>query len=157
MRPAILKKGLVALFLALIGLIAEIGVAYAICTISTTSIAFGTYDVLNPAPHDTAGNLVYQCGNRDHDIMITIDRGGGPSFSGRRMIDGTEQLLYNLYLDAARTVIWGDGSGGTQAYFMHNPQKNNQDIALPIYGRIPAGQNVSVGNYSDTLTVTINY
>ncbi|HEY3153208.1 MAG TPA: spore coat protein U domain-containing protein [Candidatus Binatia bacterium] len=34
---------------------------------------------------------------------------------------------------------------------------NNQDISVPIYGRIPAGQGAGVGNYTNTLTVTINF
>jgi spore coat protein U-like protein len=28
---------------------------------------------------------------------------------------------------------------------------------IDIYGRIPPGQNVSVGSYSDTITLTINW
>jgi spore coat protein U-like protein len=36
-------------------------------------------------------------------------------------------------------------------------QLNNQDISVPICGRIPAGQGAGVGNYTNTLTVTINF
>ncbi len=89
--------------------------------------------------------------------MITLDRGGGTSFATRRMVNGSEQLQYNLYLDAARTIIWGDGSGGTQALLIHNPQGNNQDLTVPIFGRIPAGQDRGIGTYSDTIIVTLNY
>lgn len=67
------------------------------------------------------------------------------------MSNGTDFLIYNIYSDAARTFIWGDGtdnsvtiSGQTGATGQH-----------PLYGRISARQNVSVGNYSDTIIVTI--
>jgi len=138
-------------------MVATFGLADAVCSISATAIVFGTYDPFSPAPHDTAGNIVYRCGSQDHDITISLDRGSAPSFSQRRMLRGTEPLFYNLYLDAARTIIWGDGTGGTLAYFLHNPQANNQDLRVPIYGRIPAGQDVGVGDYANTIVITINF
>ncbi len=136
---------------------AAFGSADAVCSISATSIVFGNYDTVTPVPLDTVGNIVYRCGSQDHDITISLDRGDAPSFSQRRMVKGTEPLFYNLYLDAARTVIWGDGTGGTQTYFIHNPQQNNKDISVPVYGRIPGSQDVSVGSYSNTIVVTLNF
>jgi spore coat protein U-like protein len=73
------------------------------------------------------------------------------------MLSSSNQLLYNLFVDAARTVIWGDGTGGTQFLLVRNPRPNNQDISVPIYGRIPALQDVRVGNYTNTITATINF
>ena len=72
------------------------------------------------------------------------------------MLNGSEALNYNLYLDTARTIIWGDGTAGTQTYFIKNPP-NNQDVAVPVYGRIPTGQSVSKGTYTSTITVTLNF
>ena len=129
----------------------------AACSLSSTSIVFGIYDVLVAAPLDTVGSVVYQCAQNDHNIMITLDTGGAASFATRRMVKGSEQLRYNLYLDAARTVVWGDGTGGTQGLFVHNPQRNNQDIIVPIFGRIPALQDRGVGTYTDTIIVTVNF
>lgn len=139
------------------GVFGFFGSARAVCSISSTSIVFGNYDPVSLAPLDTIGNIVYRCGNQDHDITISLDRGGAPSFSQRRLLKGTEPLFYNLYLDAARTLVWGDGSGGTQAYFIRNPQKNNQDIVVPIYGRIPGSQDVGMGSYGNTIVATLNY
>ena len=130
--------------------------AHAACSLSSAAIAFGNYDPISSTPLDTAGSTVYRCGTNDHNITITLSRGGGTSFSTRRMVRGSDQLFYNLYLDAARTVVWGDGSGGTQAYFINNPP-NNQNVTVPIFGRAPASQNVAVGAYSDTITITLIY
>ena len=99
----------------------------------------------------------YRCSQNDHNIMITLSVGSGTSYATRRMVSGSEQLFYNLYRDAARQVIWGDGTGGTQAYLLKNPQGNNQDISLPIFGLIQPSQNVGVGSYSDTITVSLNF
>lgn len=129
--------------------------AQAACSLSGAAIAFGIYNPIILTALDTAGSVIYRCGGSDHNITITLSRGGGTSFATRRMVKGTEQLFYNLYRDAARTVIWGDGTGGTQAFTIGNPQANNTDLSVPIFGRIPAGQNVSVGSYNDTITVTL--
>ena len=134
-----------------------VGRVEAACSLSSTSMVFGTYDVLVATPLDTTGSVVYRCTQRDHNIMITLDRGGAASFATRRMVKGSDQLLYNIYLDAARTVIWGDGSGGTQAFFTRNPQGNNQDLTVPIFGRVPARQDLGVGAYTDTIIVTLNF
>ena len=126
------------------------------CSLSGVAIAFGTYDPITVIALDTAGSVVYRCGQRDHNIMITLSQGGGTSYATRRMVNGIDQLFYNLYRDAGRTVIWGNGGAGTQAYIVQNPP-NNQDINVPIFGRIPALQNAREGVYSDTITVTMTF
>jgi len=126
------------------------------CSLGGAAINFGVYDPTILTPLDTVGSLVYRCGAAAKNVTITLSVGGGTSYATRRMIIGSEQLFYNLYRDAARQVIWGDGSGGTQAYVIKNPP-NTQDITVPIFGRIPASQNVGVGSYSDTITVTLNF
>jgi spore coat protein U-like protein len=72
------------------------------------------------------------------------------------MLKGSEPLNYNLYLNAARTTIWGDGTGGTQEFTDHTPPFG-RSIVVPIYGRIPALQDVSVGSFSNTITVTYQF
>ena len=152
MRRLLLRAG-IALALVLSGVVP----ARAACTISTTPLVFGAYDVFAVTPLDSAGSVTFHCTATDKDIVITLDRGGAPTFNPRRMLNGAEQLTYNLYLDAARTTIWGDGTGGTQTFANHNPQGNNRDIVLPIFGRIPAGQDVRAGTYTNTISATIQF
>lgn len=156
-RPKItLAKWLLIALLATAAVASLSFSALAVCSLSGTSISFGNYDVFNTSPLDTNGSIVYRCGNADNNISISLDRGGATSFNPRQMRNGSQALNYNLYLDAARTVIWGDGTSGTQTYFIKNPP-NNQDVTVPVYGRVPTGQNVSKGTYSNTITVTINF
>ena len=156
-----LKYLLVITLAALVSLlIASNG--FAACSIGVSQFAFGNYDVLSSAPLDSAGMLVFRCTQRDKDISIGIDKGEAPSFNPRQMSNSSGQgtgdkLNYNLYLDANRQRIWGDGTGGTQSYFIHNPQANNQDILVPIFGRIPPLQNVGSGFYRDTIKAVINF
>jgi spore coat protein U-like protein len=132
------------------------GTARAACSLTVGGIAFGVYDVYQVAPTDSTGTITYRCGNTDKDIRISISRGSSPTFAPRELRSGSEMLAYNLFLDAAFTQIWGDGTGGTGTYFIHNP-RNNVDIDLTVFSRLPPGQDVAPGGYSDTVVVTLDY
>jgi hypothetical protein len=86
-------------------------------------------------------------------IRIQLNRGSSASFNPRTLQNGTEILNYNLYLDSARTSIWGDGTGGT-IDFTDTAAVLFSKTAT-IYGRVPAGQDAGTGNYSDSLVATI--
>jgi spore coat protein U-like protein len=126
------------------------------CTISVTSVAFGSYDVFTTTPDDSTGTVTYRCSSSPFIIWIALSDGSSSTFNPRTMRKGGEALNYNLYRDAARTTIWGDGTGGTQAYIRFFPPENS-NVNVPIYGRIPAQQDVSAGNYSDTVSAVINF
>lgn len=125
------------------------------CTISTTSVSFGSYDVFASTPTDTTGTVSFTCtGNAD--VTITLSKGGGSTFNPRTLNGGADTLNYNLFRDAARTTIWGDGTGSTATYTLVNVP-NNAAQNLTIYGRIPAAQDVSAGTYTDSVTVNIDF
>ena len=128
--------------------------AEAACTLSATAVAFGTYDVFQAGPTDSTGTITYRCTNNDHNIRIAISAGSG-TFANRTLKHVTENMLYNLFYGGF-TQVWGDGTGGTTTYFENNPP-NNKDVVLTVYGRITAGQDVSVGSYTDTVIVTLEY
>ena len=126
------------------------------CTISTTSASFGPYDVFSGTATDTTGSVTYQCTGSAILIAITLSKGSSTTFSPRTLTSGSDTLNYNLYRDAARTTIWGDGTGGTQVYFNLFPP-NGQNIVVTVFGRITAGQDVPAGSYADTVTAIINF
>jgi len=134
-------------------LVAPLRPAYAACSISATAVSFGSYNVFASTPLDSTGSVTYQCTPLGLTITITLDRGSASSFNPRRMLRGGQALTYNLYLDPARVLIWGDGTGGTQTYSALIGLPLN--VVVPVYGRIPPGQDVAVGAYADTITVTI--
>jgi spore coat protein U-like protein len=134
--------------------------ARAVCQINLSTLNFGNYDPLGTSPLDSVGNLTYFCSQPVPILTITIDRGGAGNVLTRRMIkpggEGTGALLYNVYLDAAQTAIWGDGTPGSRIWSTPNPAVRTK-INVPIYGRVPAGQDIGIGSYGDTLMITINY
>jgi|RhiMetStandDraft_4_1073278.scaffolds.fasta_scaffold171067_1 spore coat protein U domain-containing protein, fimbrial subunit CupE1/2/3/6 len=125
------------------------------CTISTTSVNFGNYNVFTGSDTDSTGTVTIDCNGAAHDIIVTLSKGASSSYNPRTMLKASEALSYNLYRDAARTSIWGDGTGGTSTYTNANPP--NGPVNVTIYGRVPAGQDVSAGAYSDTVSAVVNF
>ncbi|HEY7205168.1 MAG TPA: spore coat U domain-containing protein [Methylomirabilota bacterium] len=145
---------LVTITLTAIGALIPV-VAEAACTVNTTAINFGTYNVFTATPDDATGRVRLRCTvTRPPSVTVHLDKGGAPSFTPRQMRQGTETIDYNLYQDSTRTIIWGDGTGGTQVVVQPSPPLNT-NVDVTVYGRIPAGQDVSSGSYSATVTATI--
>jgi spore coat protein U-like protein len=129
--------------------------AAATCVITTVGgVAFGTYTVADTAPLDTVGSIRLDCNGAAKLVTVDLGRGNAPTFNPRFMRNGASQLSYNLFLDAARAAIWGDGTGGTLRYGATNPPNV---IDLTIYGRIPPLQDLPLGQYTDTIVVTVNF
>jgi spore coat protein U-like protein len=126
------------------------------CSISTTPLIFGTYNVFSAAPVDSTGTVSYRCNGGAHLLLVTITKGQSVTFQPRELGKGSEKLAYNLFRDAARTSVWGDFTGGTAAHLETDPP-NNRDVSVTVYGRIPPGQDISAGSYSDTVMVVVNF
>jgi spore coat protein U-like protein len=132
--------------------------ALAACSISATAVSFGAYDVFSPTALDAQGQVSVTCSLILTGFTVGLDRGGAPSFSPRQLKQGAEPLNYNLYLDSARTIIWGDGTPGTQVFtqggiILVPPQT----FLLPVYGRIPPSQDVTFGLYTNTVVATVSF
>jgi spore coat protein U-like protein len=126
------------------------------CTISATSVNFGTYSVFNGSSTNSTGTIQYRCNGNTNWIWITLTRGASATFNPRQMVKGAERLNYNLFRNASLSTIWGDGTGGTSLYFTFDPP-NNTTVTLTVYGSVPAGQDVSAGSFSDSITAVINF
>ena len=141
--------------------------AAASCTVSATGPDFGIYDPLSPTPNDAVGSVTATCtlmSGRSETVTLVSSYSAGSSgnFASRSMMSGSNVLSYNLYYDAAYTQIRGDGTGGsmTGSASMTLTRRNPTQTLNPpsvIYGRIPAGQDVPAGVYSDTIVITVTY
>ena len=79
--------------------------------------------------------------------------GAAPTYNPRTMLSGANTLNYNLYFNAARTNIWGDGTAGTVVWARNVNRNTNYNRT--VFGRIPAGQDAAAGAYTDTIVATI--
>jgi spore coat protein U-like protein len=138
------------------------------CVVSANAVAFGVYDPTAAAPLNGASQVTVDCqGNKFVPVVITLSTGSG-SYATRQMTSTFDVLQYNLYLDANRSIVFGDGTGGSQSASCttgvtsgfcigSNPSGTYRRVVLPFYGRITELQNVASGSYSDDLQVTITF
>jgi spore coat protein U-like protein len=128
------------------------------CSVSTVSgVSFGSYDALNASPVDQTGSISYQCSIfYIGTVTVDLSAGGSGTYFPRQMHKGAALLQYNLYRDATRLLIWGNGTGGTSRFGPIVPLLGLPQT-LTIYGRIPARQTSPVGAYTDTVVATINF
>ncbi|MBK6351184.1 MAG: spore coat protein U domain-containing protein [Proteobacteria bacterium] len=89
------------------------------CSVSTSGVGFGDYDPLLATPDDLVGQRRGHLHARDLVDPFSINYTLSPaaaragSYASRRMNAGTARLNYNLYRDAARAQVWGDGTNST--------------------------------------------
>lgn len=140
-----------------------IGVCATSCSVATGNVSFGTYDVFSLINLDSTGAVLVTCSRAGSAPNSTLSIAIGPSASSgsiasRRMQTGggKDFLGYNLFRDAARTSVWGDRSGvDTFVQAISVPNNRSVQVSATIFGRIPAGQDVRMGIYADSVTVTV--
>ena len=119
-----------------------------------TPVSFGLYSVFRAEPTDTTGALSFVCTGATGNVSVGLS--GIAADGTRAMTNGPESMAYNLYLDAARTQVWGDGTFGAPPAIYPRPADGTTITAI-MYGRIFAGQDILTGSYSASLLATINF
>ena len=132
------------------------------CTITTGAVAFGAYDpvVANASSPLTAqGSITTTCTTGASPVITLgqgLHTGGGSSDAApvRQMQDGSsDNMGYGLYQDNAYAHVWGNTTATAPAIVTGTglPQ------TVPVYGRVPAGQNLPSGSYADTVVATVTF
>lgn len=143
----------------LLALLLTCGVACAQthCTLDGGNLSFGEYRPTSPGNVDVLGLVTLRCnGNFQVQLSMSVGNGSGASYAGGRLLQGPDgnQLRYNLYTDASRTLVLGDGTNGSVTLTLVGKNTLNQ----VLWGRIPGGQpHIPAGIYIDTLVATVSY
>ena len=122
------------------------------CSIAGSTIDFGTYSAGQQAALDAQGAISYSnCAAGT--LNISLDGGTAGNVASRTMSnDNSDSLSYQLYRNSARNQVWGRGADAQQVVLLV-PDSGS----VPVYGRIPGGQNVPSGSYTDTVNVTLTF
>jgi spore coat protein U-like protein len=127
------------------------------CTITTSPVNFGAYDPVaanSTNPLNGTGTLTVAC-TKGTVAKIGLNAGANAQGALRRMTQSpTAYLNYEIYSDAAHTIVWGntatDGLDVPAA-----PNKNPRNFSA--YGRVASAQDATVGSYTDTVVATVNF
>jgi spore coat protein U-like protein len=140
-----------------------------VCTLNVAGMSFGTYNPTSTAALGTmtSGTLLCTYTGTGFTATITVSTGNSGSYATRHMVQGAQALNYNVYLDPGHTVIFGNGSAGTDDFTVCYPGgsvvctgttvQSGVTYTGTVYGLIPAGQNIRAGAYADSLVVTVTY
>jgi len=127
------------------------------CSISASTLAFGTIPNNPTGPINANTNVTYSCTTGTTVTGITFASNvSGPAFTMKGT--GTDTLVYNLSLDVGYSSFLSSGT-----LYAPTPSlvftSNGSSQSLPVYGQIAqnAAQAASVDNYTDSVTVTFTY
>jgi spore coat protein U-like protein len=126
------------------------------CSMATGAVLnFGTTGTL-VANVDQSTTIAITC-TKTTNYTIALNAGANAGTPGdvstRLMVNGSEDISYNLYTNAGRTTVWGNtvgtdtvaatGDGDAQIY--------------TVYGRVGPQTTPPPGLYEDTITVTMAF
>jgi spore coat protein U-like protein len=120
------------------------------CTVVADNLNFGAY---TQAQLDGTTTLTTTCSpGAPYNVGLNQGMAAGATVTTRKMSGpGASVLTYGLFQDAAHTINWGNTPGADTA-----PSTGTGAAQMfTVFGRVPASQPASPGNYSDTITVTL--
>lgn len=120
------------------------------CGLTGGTMAFGNYLSGQSSALDVTGQISYV--NCNGTLNFELDAGQSGDINTRVMLSGTNHLNYQLYRTAARNAVWGIGAN-SQGLTLLTPLSGN----ISVYGRIPGGQSVPAGSYTDLVNITMTF
>ena len=124
------------------------------CTLTLAPIAFGNYDPINGAALTATANWTVKC-TKGAALQIAIGNGqhavnaltNGMTLGG--LIPGGDKLGYTLVNSSG--TPWNNAT-------LSIPDGNGTDQTVTVTGKLPANQNVAVGDgYEDQVVATVNW
>ena len=135
------------------------------CSMSVSSVNFGSIDVTSGSAVSTSGTLSLNCTGaatvNPNRMCVDIDGGSSSDATSRIMLSGGNQLRYQLYSDSGLTTQWGSWSQGLYgggATWDVSCASTTCSATLPVYGNVLASQNSTPsGSYLSTLNLFFTY
>lgn len=130
-------------------------ISQANCLFTASNLNFGVYQSPYQRSDVLSRSMIgVTCDNQSmgNTLSIKLYQGQSPTFD-RYLANAAEHLRYNLFLDSERTIVWGDGTGGTSIYNATLANNNTVNIFSSIY----KNQNIAPGNYQDNIVFELSF
>jgi spore coat protein U-like protein len=117
----------------------------ATCIVSATAMAFGNY--VSTAASTSTSSVSVTCTNST-PYTLGLDAGLTGTVTARQMKNGAAVLNYGLFTNATWTTNFAT---------LASVNGTGSAVVTQVYGQIPAGQYVTPGTFTDTITATVTY
>ncbi|MEP2734915.1 MAG: spore coat U domain-containing protein [Erythrobacter sp.] len=126
------------------------------CTVSAAPMVFGPITDFNAGNTDSTSTVVLSCSpNAAYEVQLNDGQNADGGQRRLANIAASEFINYEVYTDPSRTTRWGDTIGSDTVSGIASLAGAS---TLTVYGRISQGEPaVSVGAYTDLITVTVNF
>jgi spore coat protein U-like protein len=127
------------------------------CLVTSVDMNFGQ---LSPqaSGQATSTSLVTATCTKSTNYTIALGTGSSGTYTARTLSGAKstnhDKLSYNVYKDTTYGTILGDGTNGTS---LLTGTGNGVQQSFTVYGMLQLNQYITPDNYSDNLSVTINY
>jgi spore coat protein U-like protein len=140
--------------------------APAACTAQALPLVFGSLAATSARPLDFTTTVRVTCvpqGTATVAYRVMLSAGTAGQYGHRVLAGGGLPgngggLVYQLYADPARSLVWGDGSAGTAspgAVYVLRASDPARTDSFPVYGRLYPRPGASAGGYVDAIMVTV--
>ena len=124
------------------------------CTVSATTVAFGTQSTLGAAT-PSSGTLGVTCTNTTpYNVGLDQGSGSGATVAVRKMTGPSSATInYGLYQNSALTTVFGNtvGTNTVAGTGIGTSQ------TITVYGQVPAQASPAPGSYADVVNVTVTF
>jgi spore coat protein U-like protein len=122
------------------------------CSLTGGTLDFGNYISGQASALDASGRISYvNCSGR---LTFELDGGQAGNVNARKMRSGDSELLYQIYQTSTRNSIWGSGAN---AFILDLAGAAPVSGDVTVHGRIPGGQAVPGGSYTDIVNITLTF
>ena len=133
-----------------------------LCTTSVVAPVFGVYRSAGNG-NSANGAINVSCvvsGGVPQSVLYTVklDLSANAQGTQRRMTHGSNTLQYNVFCSGSYNQVWADGASSTCTASGGQPNLLGTLLGVhPVYGRIPGGQFVIPGVYTDSIAIQVLY
>lgn len=123
------------------------------CRVSSSGLSFGRVAAHEDAPLDAVALVSITCegeGTARVEVELTTTSGDGRVV----LADGTAAPAALLFLDPARTVLWGSRAGAGVP-LVREIAADGKPHQVPVYGVLDVGAGVVAGRYDAQLSLAV--
>jgi spore coat protein U-like protein len=123
------------------------------CTTTAATLTLGAYD-FNVAKTGNA-IITVSCTAGTGVASVGLDTGAHPGTTANQLIggSGSDLIPYTLYQDVALATAWTASAFPAATTYTALSTAST----FTVYAKAPAGANVPVGSYADTVGITVTY